>query len=85
MFSPEALEAWFSRQRLLVEARSIVENIRTSGPSRLVGGGRANVAGRYPSRKMGVTIQFESHRVELAFLRELEHDPWASGEAVDNH
>jgi putative transposase len=75
MFSPEALEAWFSRQRLLVEARSIVENIRTSGPSRLVGGGRANVAGRYPSRKMGVTIQFESHRVELAFLRELEHDP----------
>src|SRR5712692_7455175 len=42
---------------------------------RAVGGGRANVAGRYPSRKMGVTIQFESHRVELAFLRELEHDP----------
>ena len=24
---------------------------------------------------MGVTIQFESHRVELAFVREMEHDP----------
>jgi transposase InsO family protein len=24
---------------------------------------------------MGVTVQFESHRVELAFIREMEHDP----------
>jgi hypothetical protein len=24
---------------------------------------------------MGVTIQFESHQVELAFVREMEHDP----------
>lgn len=75
MLSPEAVGAWFSGLRLSIEARSTVENIRTSGPFRLVGGGRANVVGRYPSRKMGVTIQFESHRVELAFLRELEHDP----------
>ena len=29
----------------------------------------------YPSRKMGVTIQFESHRVELAAIYEMEHDP----------
>ncbi|MCI0421843.1 MAG: DDE-type integrase/transposase/recombinase [Acidobacteria bacterium] len=33
------------------------------------------MSGRYPSRKMGVTIQFESHRVELAFVHEMEHDP----------
>ena len=33
------------------------------------------MSGRYPSRKMGVTIQFESHRVELAFVYEMEHDP----------
>jgi len=39
-----------------------------------VGGGRSNVSGRYPSRKMGVTIQFESHRVELAGVYEMEHD-----------
>jgi hypothetical protein len=24
---------------------------------------------------MGVTIQFESHRVELAFVHQMEHDP----------
>lgn len=34
-----------------------------------------NVVGRYPSRKMGVTIQFESHRVELPVVFELEYDP----------
>jgi hypothetical protein len=38
-----------------------------------VGGGRDNVSGRYPSRKMGSTIQFESHRVELPFVYEMEH------------
>jgi hypothetical protein len=39
-----------------------------------VGGGAGNVCGRYPSQKMGVTIQFESHRHELAAIFELEHD-----------
>jgi transposase InsO family protein len=33
------------------------------------------VIGRYPSKKMGVTIQFESHRVELAGIYEMEHAP----------
>jgi putative transposase len=39
-----------------------------------VGDGKGNVAGRYPSKKMRVTIRFESHRVELAAVYELEHD-----------
>ena len=52
----------------------MINHIRSSGPSRRVGGGRSNVSGRYPSRKMGVTIQFESHRVELAAIYEMEHD-----------
>jgi putative transposase len=33
------------------------------------------VSGFYPSRKMGVTIQFESHRVESAAIYEMKHDP----------
>ncbi len=33
------------------------------------------MSGRYPSRKMGVLIQFESHRVELAIVHEMERDP----------
>jgi len=51
----------------------LISSIRSSGPSRRVGGGSANVCGRYPSKKMGVTIQFESHRVELAGVYEMEH------------
>jgi hypothetical protein len=31
------------------------------------------VSGCYPSRKIGVTIQFESHKNELARIQELEH------------
>jgi putative transposase len=42
--------------------------IRRCNPARRVGGGRRNVPGRYPSRKMGAVVQFESHRVELPFV-----------------
>ena len=62
-------------QALPDHTRALIGRIRSSAPSRHVGGGRSNVSGRYPSRKMGVTIQFESHRVELAFVHQMEHDP----------
>jgi len=71
----EDLLAWFERLRLSESSRSVVRQIRSSDPARRVGGGHRNVSGRYPSRKMGVTIQFESHRVELAAIYEFEHDP----------
>jgi len=70
----DELLAWFERQNIPEPARSLINHIRSSGPSRRVGGGRSNVSGRYPSRKMGVTVQFESHRVELAGIYEMEHD-----------
>ena len=38
---------------------------RAAPPVRLVQGRAHNVRGRYPSRKMGVTIQFESQTPEL--------------------
>src|ERR671934_2399465 len=75
MLSPEAFAAWCERTEVSVQARSLIDHIRSSSPARRVGGGRSNVSGRYPSRKMGVTIQFESHRVELAGIYEMEHDP----------
>jgi putative transposase len=68
------LSGWFRRLDISEPARSLINDIRSSGPSRRVGGGHSNVSGRYPSRKMGVTIQFESHRVELAGIHEMEHD-----------
>jgi transposase InsO family protein len=74
MLGNEELLAWFQRVRLPECGRSIIHQVRSSDPARRVGGGRRNVSGRYPSKKMGVTIQFESHRVELARVYELEHD-----------
>jgi hypothetical protein len=49
--------------------------LSTAPPSRRVQGRAKNVSGVYPSRKMGQTIQFESHTVELWAIYQMEHDP----------
>jgi putative transposase len=72
---PSTLVSLFLRKELGSQTKKIIDNIRTSEPSRRVGSGRKNVPGFYPSKKMGVTIQFESHTVELAGIYEKEHDP----------
>lgn len=74
MLSQSEFDAWCARLELSHQAQELIQRIRTSEPSRSVGGGSKNVFGRYPSRKMGVTIQFESHKVELPFIYQLEHD-----------
>ena len=74
MLSRDDLLTLFQRLGLSDEARSIIDQVRSSDPARRVRSGRGNVSGRYPSKKMGVTIQFESHRVELAAIYEMEHD-----------
>src|SRR5450755_2890155 len=74
MLNGQDFAAWGRRIGLSDQAQSVVAHIRSSDPARRVGGGRRNVTGRYPSKKMGVTIQFESHRVELPVIYELEHD-----------
>ncbi len=74
MLSEEEFLLWCKRVNLSPQAQSVVAQIRCAEPARRVGGGRHNVSGRYPSRKVGVTIQFESHRVELAFIYQMEHD-----------
>ena len=74
MFNSEGLQAWLERNQIPETTRTVINAIRTSPPSRRVGGGSSNVCGRYPSKKMGATIQFESHRVELAGIYEMEHD-----------
>ena len=74
MLSQSEFTAWCNSLNLSHQAQELIQRIRTSEPSRSVGGGSKNVFGRYPSRKMGVTIQFESHKVELPFIYQLEHD-----------
>jgi putative transposase len=74
VLEPDELQLWFERNHIPEKTRSAITAIRSSGPSRRVGGGSWNVCGRYPSKKMAATIQFESHRVELAGIYEMEHD-----------
>ncbi|MBD2345544.1 TnsA endonuclease N-terminal domain-containing protein [Anabaena subtropica] len=74
MLSKAEFDAWCCHLNVSQQTQNLIEKIRSSEPSRRVGGGRKNVSGRYPSRKMGVTIQFESHRVELPTIYEFEHD-----------
>jgi|SRR5579872_666243 len=75
MLNADDLATWYARLNLNEQAHKIIDQVRFSEPARRVGGGRSNVSGFYPSRKMGKTIQFESHRVELAAIYEMEHDP----------
>ena len=75
MLNENDLAAWYQRLNFSEPARTVIDRVRCSDPARRVGGGRSNVSWLYPSRKMGVTIQFESHRVELAAIFEMEHDP----------
>lgn len=65
---------WAERKDLSSGAIEIIKEVRDSDPSRKVDSRNKNVSGFYPSRKMGVTIQFESHTVELAGIYENELD-----------
>lgn len=75
MLADSEIRVWYHQQGLDPEAQQRIEFIRNNPPARPVQGGRKNISGRYPSKKMGVTIQFESHRVELARIIQLEFDP----------
>ncbi len=75
MLDNQEFKNWCHIQHLSPVAQTLISEIRNASPSRRVTGGRKNVCGSYPSRKMGVTIQFESHRNELARIYELENDP----------
>lgn len=74
MLDKAELLDWCQRLDLSQEARNVVEQVRSSDPARRVQSGTRNVSGSYPSKKMKVTIQFESHRVELANVYEMEYD-----------
>jgi putative transposase len=74
MMSPEEFDKWAEQLNLTDEAKKEIQRIRNSPPARRVGGGGYNVSGKYSSRKMGVTIQFESHKVELPAIYMMEFD-----------
>ena len=73
MMTQEEFNQWCVNQSLSNQALIEIEKIRIAPPSRRVGSRGKNVSGRYPSRKMAAIIQFESHKVELPFIYQLEH------------
>lgn len=70
----EEFSAWCQQHQISPETERDLQRIRSSEPSRRVRGRASNVSGRYPSIKMGVSIQFESHRVELWAIYAMERD-----------
>ena len=74
MLSGDELEVWCLQHAHSEQAKAVIQQICSAPPSRLVQGRTGNVSGRYPSQKMGCTIQFESHRGELATIYQFEHD-----------
>jgi hypothetical protein len=72
----EELTQWTTDNSFSLQSIELIRKIRVSQPARRVGGGSQNVPTSFPSRKMGFTIQSESHRLELAFILEyFEHAP----------
>lgn len=74
MLSQEERVQLYERLGLSTQAQQVIEGIRSSPPTRRVRSAVGNVSVRYPSLKMGVIIQAESHRNELAGIYEKEHD-----------
>lgn len=75
MLSDQEFDDWCRCFNLPQAARKVIEQIRSTEPIRRVKSSGINVRGDYASRKMGKTIQFESHKVELPGVEEYEEDP----------
>ena len=51
--------AWCQRSKIEPETITCIQRIRSSEPERKVRGGASNVSGRYPSQKMGFSIDLK--------------------------
>src|SRR6266849_10595373 len=74
MLTDEEFHAWVRRNQIDPSTEAVLSRIRSSPPSRRVRGRTSNVSGRYPSVKMGRSIQFESQHVELWGIYTMERD-----------
>ena len=72
--APAAFEQWCRARALAPSTASYLSTIRGSQPVRRVTSRANNVSGAYPSRKMGVTIQFESQNPELWAIVVMDRD-----------
>ncbi len=72
--NPQEWIEWCQTLKLPNETKELINSIRCAPPARRVQGRAGNVSGTYPSKKMGFCIQFESHKVELWAIYQMEHD-----------
>jgi putative transposase len=69
LLNDHELELWKREIGITQAGSDLIDRIRKSEPARGTRGWvKGNVCGRYPSNKMGHTIQFESHTCELPFI-----------------
>ena len=74
MLSLEKFQQLSQKQKWNQTTVEVVSDIRAAPPTRRTKSRTGNVSGRYPSQKMGVMIQFESHKIELAGIYQMEYD-----------
>jgi putative transposase len=74
VLTDDGFHVWCLQNRIPTETKAYIERIRQSQPVRKVRSRTSNVSGRYPSVKMGRSIQFESRHVELWGIYEMERD-----------
>ncbi|QSO48594.1 TnsA endonuclease N-terminal domain-containing protein [Alicyclobacillus mengziensis] len=74
MLNEHEFSEWCLTMGLEENTRKVISRIRESGPSRRVQGRPFNSHGRYPSHKMGFTVQWESGSVERLAVWLYEHD-----------
>jgi putative transposase len=72
MLTSSEFHQWCHKLQLPAATCDLIARIRFSPPARRVQGRVGNVSGFYPSRKMGVTIQFESQSLELGAIYLME-------------
>ena len=72
--TPEEFHTWSQHLQLPGDTEALIASIRSSSPVRRVSGRANNITGRYPSLKMGMSIQFESDCVELWAIYTMERD-----------
>lgn len=74
MLNDQEYLEYCEKRKYSKKAQAEMKYIRSADPSRRVKSARGNASGSYPCRTMGVTVQFESHRVELPFIHKTDHD-----------
>ncbi|WP_018930904.1 TnsA endonuclease N-terminal domain-containing protein [Gracilibacillus lacisalsi] len=68
----DRIDQFLNSEKVSKEAMNQILTIRNADPARKVRSNGKSVPGTYPSKKMGLTIQFESHTLELPAIIEKE-------------